>query len=323
MSEPDTDTSKLDRGDEVAEDLEDTGGEERARDEKGRFKAADDEDKGETPDEEVEASEEDKGETPDEEEKPEDKPKSKPLIPKARFDEQLGKEREAREQAERRARELEKALEERTRAEADQADAEKVEAKLDALEKRYQELVLDGSTEDAAKIRREIRAAERALGRAEADRVAQERASQALEAERFHAAVARLEADWPALNPASESYDEDVVEFILAKHGALVAQGVSPDQAINQAAARAIERFLKPSAPEEKAKGLAAAEKDRRQAQLTRNLDTAKRQPASMKDSGIDSDKLGGAQKPPSAMTLEELAALPESTLKMLRGDTL
>jgi hypothetical protein len=317
------DTEKLDRGDEVAEELEGAGGEGRERDEKGRFVASGDEDKGEAPNEETaEAGEEDKGEVPDEE-VAEDKPKSKALIPKARFDEQLGKERDAREQAERRARELEKALEERAKAESNQVDAEKVEANLDALEKRYQELVLDGSAEEAAKIRREIRATERALGRAEADRVARERAGQALEVERFNASVARLEADWPELNPASEKYDGDVVELILAKHSALVDQGVPPDKAINQAAARVIERFLKPAAPAEEAKGLAGAEKDRRQAQLTRNLDTAKRQPASMKDSGLDSDKLGGAQKPPSKMTVEELAALPESTRKMLRGDEL
>ena len=76
----------------------------------------------------------------------------------------------------------------------------------------------------------------------------------------------------------------------------------------------------------ETGKGLAAGKvaQDRKQAQVEKNVDTAKRQPASMKETGIDSDKAGVTAKVDyTKLTAEEREALPAATRARLRGDDL
>ena len=76
--------------------------------------------------------------------------------------------------------------------------------------------------------------------------------------------------------------------------------------------------------PEPEKQGL-KNESDRKQEQVAKNLDTAKRQPASMKDVGLDSDKAGMSSNLPdiSKLSAEEFDALPESTKARMRGDIL
>lgn len=247
-------------------------------------------------------------------------------IPKARFDEAVGKERDAREAAERRAAELERQLKVQEVKQAQTVELTKLEEGIETLETKHAELLLDGDTAGAAKIMKEIRMAERQIARAETEAVANQRTTQALEAERFDTAVARLEADYPALNPESEVYDADLVELVLAKQNTLMrTEGLSPSQAMIRAASQVAERFLKAEEPAKDEKGLAAAKaaEDRKAAQIKKNLDTAGRQPASMKEAGIDSDKAGQTGKLPDVlnMTQDEFKALPASTLAKLRGD--
>ena len=247
-----------------------------------------------------------------------------PKIPKSRFDEQVGKEREAREAAERRAAELEQQLSLRQGKDEQGKQLEAVDEKLDALESSYQELILDGNAEEAAAVRKEIRSLERQLARYEAEQLAAQSTSQILEGERFNVVVARLEADYPALNPNSEHFDQDLCDLVLSRQRTLMQQeGLSPSQAMARAAEKVAERFLKPSEGKDP-KGLAKAQEDRKQEQLRKNLDTMTKQPASMKSSGLDSDKLGQNDVPDAAkMTYEEFCNLPDSTLAKMRGDFL
>ena len=287
------------------------------------------------PVEEPELKEEEPVEEPEPEEEPEDEPEEQPRdekgkftgkgIPKARFDEAVGKERDAREAAERRAAELERQLKAQERQQVQNVQLQELEAGIEALETKHAELLLDGDTAGAAKIMKEIRMSERQIARAEADSMATQRTTQALEAERFDTAVARLEADYPALNPESDAYDVDLVELVLAKQNTLMrTEGLSPSQAMLRAADQVAQRFLKVEEQPKDEKGLAAAKavEDRKQAQIKKNIDTMKRQPASMKESGIDSDKAGQTGLPDvSMMTAEEFNALPASTMAKLRGD--
>jgi hypothetical protein len=58
--------------------------------------------------------------------------------------------------------------------------------------------------------------------------------------------------------------------------------------------------------------------------QVKKNLDTQARQPASMRDVGMDSDKAGvKGDIDVSKLSADEFAALPESTKAKLRGDLL
>lgn len=247
-----------------------------------------------------------------------------PKIPKSRFDEQVGKEREAREAAERRAAELEQRLNSRQEQDDQSKQLAATDEKLDALESTYQELILDGNAEEAAAVRKEIRSLERKIARYEAEQLAAQSTSQVLEGERFNAVVARLEADYPALNPNSEHFDQDLCDLVLARQRNIMQQeGLSPSKAMVMAAEKIAERFINPGNAKDP-KGLAKAQEDRKQEQLRKNLDTLSKQPASMKSSGIDSDKLGQGDVPDaSKMTYEEFCKLPDSVLEKMRGDFL
>lgn len=284
--------------------------------------------------EKVEEPAEDKVEEPEQEDEPEEKvEEEKPRdekgrfeakIPKSRFDEAVGKEREAREAAERRAAELERQLKAQEAQETQTAQIEEIEAKIGELEAKHAELLLDGNSKEAAAVMKEIRHAERQIARAEADALADRRITQTLEKKTFDAVVARIEADHPQFNPESEVYDSDLVELVLTKQQALMRGGLAPSAAMEKAAKDVAERFLKADEPKEDPKGLAAAKaaEDRKAAQLSKNLDTAKKQPPSMKNVGIDSDKAGkNSEVDVLSMTADEFAALPEATKAKLRGD--
>lgn len=278
-------------------------------------------------------AEEPPAEEPEEEikaEEPEEKPRDEKgrfeaKIPKSRFDEAVGKEREAREAAERRAAELERQLKAQEAQETQTAQIEEIETKISELEAKHAELLLDGNSKEAAAVMKEIRHAERQIARAEADALADRRITQTLEKKTFDAVVARIEADHPQFNPESESYDSDLVELVLTKQQSLMrSQGLAPSAAMEKAAKDVAERFLKVEEQKEDPKGLAAAKaaEDRKAAQLSKNLDTAKKQPPSMKSVGIDSDKAGKTSEVDVlSMTADEFAALPEATKAKLRGD--
>lgn len=244
-------------------------------------------------------------------------------IPKARFDEAVGKEREAREAAERRASELERQLAERAQARVKTEQTEELETKISEMEKQHAQFLLDGEAEKAAELMRSIRHTERQIARAEAQADARTATSQILEAERFELAVAKLEADYSTLNPKSETYDPELVEMILDRHARLVQGGMPPSQAITNATDFVMKRVARDEAPAQQ--GLAAAKVlDRKAEQVKKNLDVQARQPPSMKDVGLDSDKLGEKALPNVAqMTLEEFNALPATTKARLRGDML
>ena len=244
-------------------------------------------------------------------------------IPKARFDEAVGKEREAREAAERRAAELERQLAERAQAQVKTEQTEELETRISEMEKQHAQFLLDGEAEKAAELMRSIRHTERQIARAEAQADARTTTSQILEAERFELAVAKLEADYSTLNPKSETYDPELVEMILDRQARLVQGGMPPSQAITNATDFVMKRVARDEAPAQQ--GLAAAKvPDRKAEQVKKNLEVQAKQPPSMKDVGLDSDKLGEKAMPNVAqMTLEEFNALPATTKARLRGDML
>ena len=89
-------------------------------------------------------------------------------IPKSRFDEQVAKERDRAEAAERRAVELEARLNAQAQKTEPQADpvatkVDDLEARIEALHDKRDGFLVDGNIEKAAEVRREIRAIEKAL----------------------------------------------------------------------------------------------------------------------------------------------------------------
>lgn len=273
--------------DEDAED-EDEGEEEPTRDDKGRFAKKDDNTK-----------------------------KDEPRIPKARFDEAVNKERE-------RVAALERQLAELQAAQAQvkkQEDTAKLDAEIDDLEKQRAKLLLDGEAEKAAEIASVIRAKERQLAIEESRSMSAQAKEQAREEIRMELTVEKIEAEYPALNPEADEFDEDLVELVLSKQRTLMQkENLSPSKALAKAATSVMGRFgAKAEEPEQK--GLKKDVEDRKQAQVKKNIETAKKQPASMKESGLDSDKMGDKAIDIANMSFEEFEALPEATRAKLRGD--
>lgn len=249
-------------------------------------------------------------------------------IPKARFDEAVNKEREAREAAERRAQEAERKLAESAANKTAVEEIERIEGEVEALEVKYQELLLDGNTAEAAKVMKQIRLAERQIATAEAESRAQATTARAIEADRLEAAIARLESDYPEFNTQSETYDEDLVGLVLAKQRTLMQEGMSPSAALTKAGKDVAGRFLKKQGEtkevKDDSKGLAAAAKqdDRKKEAVAKAIETQNAQPASTKEVGLDSDKLGEKGLPDvTKLTADEFEALPESTKARLMGN--
>lgn len=297
------DLSKMDRGDNVA------------------------------PEEEVEAPEAPEAEAPEESseeavsESEDDQPrdeqgrfakKETQMVPKARFDEALIKERSAREAAEARLREIEAQQAQIRRSD----DARALEAEINELEKQHSRLLIDGESDKAAEVMAQIRRMERQINIAEAQNMSATAKEQAREEIRMELTVEKLEAEYPALNPDSETYDDTLVEFVLAKQQALMQkERMGASAALARAATEVMARFgASPAQVPEK--GLKQPVEDRKGQQVKKNLEAAKRQPPNLKDTGVDSDKLGEKALPDiTNMSYDEFDALPESTKAKLRGD--
>lgn len=244
-------------------------------------------------------------------------------VPKSRFDEAVNKERAAREAAERRAAELEA----KVRQEEKSADVKKLEESVDEMETKYNDLVMDGEKEKAREMMKQIRLTERKIAEMMSDEKTTRATARAVEQVRMEAAIAKLESDYPQFNKESEDFDQDLVDLTLAEHQRLMeVEKMSPSAALLQAGMKIMKK-MSPAAAADKegARGLAAAAKgaDRKAGQVSKNLDTAKRQPASMKASGKDSDQAGETKIDVSTLTPSEFNALPETTKARLRGDFL
>lgn len=258
-------------------------------------------------------------------------------IPKSRFDEQVAKERERAEAAERRAAEAE------ARLNAQQPKEEKpdpVSTKVDDLETRIEALqdkrdgfLVDGNTEKAAEVRREIRALEKELRevergalRQEAEQIATRRMEAQTAEQLIDTVVSKLESEFPVLNKASDDFDPRMVNFVLAEQHRLITElKLTPHEALQRAGKETMELFgHKPagSKADQEEKAETPAEKRQREARA-KVADTVARQPASLKDAGLDSDKAGQdkVDLDVNKLTEAEFNALPAAELAKLRGD--
>ena len=248
------------------------------------------------------------------------------MIPKARFDEAVAKERGRAEAAERRAAELLQQIKQVSHAE----DAGKLDEEIRTLSAEAEAARMDGDKDKVIALSEQIRMKERQLSLAENSRMSESTKEAVREEMRMDMTIERLEGLYPVLNEAdAEHFDQDIVDLVLATQRDLIArEQLKPSVALERATEKVMLKVMKPSSdgvtPEKG--GLKDAEgkkDDRKQAQVKKNLDTAIKQPASTKESGVDSDAHGQskADPDPSLMTYEEFGALPEATKAKMRGD--
>jgi len=252
-----------------------------------------------------------------------EKKEKKGTIPVDRHESILDKERLAREAAEHRAEELEKQI-----RKVDQTEYSKqLDARIEALEDELESSRLDGDKEKTLSLARELRVLEREVSATAQQAVGNQARDQAREEMRLDLTIEKLEVQYPELQDGSDTYDQDIVDLVLATQRDLMGRlRMTPSIALETAVGKVMAKIT-PAASADKPAGLGAAKEtnDRKQAQVTKNLDAAIKQPASMKDVGVNGDKLGQNKDvgEASTMSYEEFSALPATTKSKMRGDLL
>lgn len=244
-----------------------------------------------------------------------------PMIPKARVDEMLQKERDRADAAERRAAEAVAVKEQKAVAETIAG----LEAEASELRKQEHKALLDGNAKAAEEFSSQRDALNRKIVRMESQGDTTAANAKAIEGIRVDTIIEGLKADHPALDEKSDEFDQDLVDDILDKQqGYIARERLSPAAALSKAAKYVFERRAAP-APAVDPQGLDKARTpDRKAAAVAKNVAAAAAQPASLKDAGMDSDKSGAKGLPDiNKMSSDEYDALPEATKARMRGDVL
>ena len=269
--------------------------------------------------EEVEEQPEEEVAELEEEPVPEPKPKGKgQTVPKSRMDEVIAERNELR-------REME-ALKEAQKPAAPAAPAYDFEAK----EKQYQDLILDGEAEKASALRSEINQKTRETLSAELAQEVETTITRKNEESALQLAADKLQVDYPQFNEDSSDYDEALTQEVIDLRDAFIIKGERPVDALAKASSFIIKNhdLTTPAPEEESSKGLAGKaapakkavdEVSKKRAEVAKKLDAASKQPPELP--GESSSSHGEKAVDISTLSEEEFNALPEATLKRLRGD--
>ena len=293
---------------------EETTEESQAESEEAQPEEVEDETETETVDE-AESSVESEPETADEEavqgdvQQVEEEPspveeKKAPMVPKSRLDEVLAKQKA-----------LQKQLDDLQTAKVE-AVTEAPEYDFVAKEIEYQEHILNGEAEKAAALRTEIRDAERQNMLFEVQERMGKTVQQSTEAVALQNKAIELQTAHPELDETSASYDADLTQEVMDLRDAFMIQGFSGADALDKAAKYVIKPTLPAEdAPKKDVVGEKIVEK-KKVANTTKKLEAAESQPPTLKgknkvEKKIDLDLLSS----------EEFDALPQETLKRMRGD--
>ena len=233
------------------------------------------------------------------------------MVPKSRLDEVLAKQKA-----------LQKQLDELNQAQTE-ASLEAPEYDFAAKEVEYQQLVLDGEAEKATALRNEIRTAEKEQIMFEVQQSTTQNIQQSTEVQAIQAKAVELEAKYPIFDVNSAEHDADVLKEALELRDAFMAQGYEGPYALERAVTTTL-TMHKPellevetvATPDPK---VAELNKKKQAAKVTKKIEASQSQPPSMKGEGASNrgDKAIDLTK----LSQKEFDALPEETLRRLRGD--
>lgn len=239
-------------------------------------------------------------------------------IPKSRFDEAQAKARQ-REQA--LLEEIEK-LKGGQQASATQKAVSDMRAKIEELQDKYEDLILDGKKDEARKVRKQVDAMREELVEYQTSVKSDAARKAAVDELSYNAQLAGFEAKYPALNPEHEDFDEDQTNEVATLLNAFVKSGTKRADAL----AKAVKYVL--GAPPEKKVGEAASLLAAERAKKAREkaAEAINKQPPNTAKVGLDSDKAGkGGELGIDVMRLsqDKFSKLDEETKAKLRGDEL
>lgn len=238
-----------------------------------------------------------------------EEPKS-PMVPKSRLDEVLAKNKEMQKKL------LDIETEKNKEPEAPAYD-------FVNKEKTYQDLVLEGETNKAALLRQEIRAAEKEQLMSEMKSQMGETVQQDRENHELAAKAQEIVDVFPVFNEKSKQYDEKLTAEVMELRDAFIYQGYGAADSL----AKATEVTLLSKRPEllegsdvaeDPAPQLSKAVQNKKQkATVRKKVEAAQAQPPAMKGESAKNKKVVDI----NVMSDDEFGALPEDTLRRLRGD--
>jgi hypothetical protein len=291
--------------DDKDDDDDDAGDDDSGGDDDGNKDDKDDKDDEDADDKEGKKDGEDDGDKGDDDDSKEDKSH---LIARHRYDSAAARANTAEGENDR-LREENASL----RGKADKSDdTPTLEDKISDLDTKIEEARADNKVDDVVRLSKEQRGLERELYTEIATDTSTAAGQQAREQIKFDDVVDHLEEIHPQLNKDDKDFDQELVNDILAMQAGLVEAGRSPAAAMTRAADALIPKVID-------GKSI-----DKKKTDVKKNLDAANKQAPDNKDKGENSDKGGDLTNPEQldAMTQSEFDAIPEETLKRLRGDT-
>ena len=243
----------------------------------------------------------------------EEKAAKKPMVQKARLDEVLAKQKA-----------LQKQLDE-INAANEKAEEAPESYDFDAKEVEYQNMVLDGETDKAVALRREIRKAEREQLEYEMRQEMSQTVNQDRQMTALQQAANAMEDAYPVFDRNSDDFNEDMTNEVVELRDAFMMKGYEAVDALSKAVKYVVKDHdldqAQESAPSLAGKAQKSDELAKKLAQVSKKLKAAEAQPQELQ--GESSSNHGEKALDLSSMTEEEFDALPEATLKRLRGDIL
>jgi hypothetical protein len=250
-------------------------------------------------------------------EEPKETTQDQKMIPKYRFDQQNATLKEYKKELD--------AL----RSQMKEPEAFKSDFDFKTKEVEHNNLVLDGELEKAAALRMQIDEARYKQMEHDLTQKISQNVNQSQQASALQRAAAELESEFPIFDKSSNQFNEKLTDEVNALHQGLMAKDENPVTALHKAVKYVLmgNGYVDMNDPTPEPAGLAASsprsedEVAKKRAEVSKKLKAAESQPPQMP--GESSSAHGERPNDLGSMTEDEFNALPDATLKRLRGDIL
>ena len=243
-------------------------------------------------------------------EEPEKKETKSPMIPKSRLDEVLAQN---------------KALKKRIAQteEAEKAAEEAPEAyDFDAKEDEYMDAVLDGDKDKAKTIRKEIRQAQRTQIETELTKDIESKVTRSSTETAIRDAASAIEEAFPVFDANAPEFNKALTDEVNKYMTGFISSGQNPVEALEEATTYVLQKNnMLDFSTDTNVPVLGQAKEQKKRSEVSKKLKAADAQPPELP--GESSAAKGEKALDVNNMTPEEFDALPDATLKRLRGDVL
>ena len=239
-----------------------------------------------------------------------DKKEAPKMIPKSRLDEVLAQNKALKKRIEQ-SEKVQKEIEEAPEA-----------YDFDSREEEYMDAVLDGDKDKAKAIRKEIRQAEASKMESELTRDIEQKVTRSSTETAIQDAAHAIEEAFPIFDSNSDDFNETLTAEVNKYMTGFVQSGQNPVEALEEATTYVLQKNNMLDASTESVPTLGNTDPTaKKKAQVSKKLKAAESQPPDLP--GESSANKGEQPYDLNNMTEEEFDALPEATLKRIRGDIL